>query len=207
MITNYTELKAAVSNYLNRDDLESEVPMFIALAEAQFNRVIRTNEMIARVTAQADKQYLEFPPFFLEALNLQLNANPPHRLKYESPENLDFIRERVFYGRAGLPRHFTIVGQTIELCPTPDQVKDIEIAYFKKIPSLTDQAPTNWLLSSHPDVYLYGALTQSAPFLREDARIQVWNSLAERAINELRVANDRQRHNGSTMKARARAYR
>ena len=42
--------------------------------------------------------------------------------------------------------------------------------------ALTDLAPTNWLLTKHPDVYLYGALLESAPYTKEDERINVWGA-------------------------------
>ena len=37
-ITTYAELKTAVGDWLNRSDLDSVIPNFISLAEAQFNR-------------------------------------------------------------------------------------------------------------------------------------------------------------------------
>jgi hypothetical protein len=32
----------------------------------------------------------------------------------------------------------------------------------------------NWLLTLAPDLYLYGALLESAPYIKEDGRIQTW---------------------------------
>jgi len=40
-ITTYSELKTAVADWLNRSDLTSAIPNFIALAEAQMSRQIR----------------------------------------------------------------------------------------------------------------------------------------------------------------------
>ena len=41
-ISNYTELKTAVANWLDRDDLTDRIPEFIALAESRFNRLLRS---------------------------------------------------------------------------------------------------------------------------------------------------------------------
>ena len=44
-ISNYTELKTAVANWLDRDDLTDRIPEFIALAESRFNRLLRIRAM------------------------------------------------------------------------------------------------------------------------------------------------------------------
>ena len=44
---------------------------------------------------------------------------------------------------------------------------------------------TNWLLTLAPDIYLYGALLESAPYIKEDARIQTWGLGFKTALDEL----------------------
>ena len=43
-ITNYTELKSSLADWLNRSDLTTVIPDFITLAESQFNREIRNRK-------------------------------------------------------------------------------------------------------------------------------------------------------------------
>jgi len=47
-ITNYTELKAGVADWLNREDLTAQIPDFITFAEARLNRTLRVREMLTR---------------------------------------------------------------------------------------------------------------------------------------------------------------
>ena len=42
MINDYASLQQAIANELARADLTSAIPTFIQLAEADFNRVLRT---------------------------------------------------------------------------------------------------------------------------------------------------------------------
>ncbi|MGA0985124.1 MAG: phage adaptor protein, partial [Burkholderiaceae bacterium] len=56
-IANYSQLKTAVADFLNRDDLTSVVPTFISLAEADMQRKVRHWRMETRSTAQLDTQY------------------------------------------------------------------------------------------------------------------------------------------------------
>lgn len=52
-ITTYTELKSAIADFLNRDDLETVAPTFIALAEADINRRLRHWRMEKRAITHA----------------------------------------------------------------------------------------------------------------------------------------------------------
>ncbi len=45
-LTTYNELKTSVGDWLNRTDLTTVIPDFIALAEAQIERQLRTRQMI-----------------------------------------------------------------------------------------------------------------------------------------------------------------
>jgi hypothetical protein len=82
------------------------------------------------------------------------------------------------------PLFFTIFGSEIELCPTPDQDYTVEMVYRQNLPALASNS-TNWLLTLAPDLYLYGALLESAPYIKEDARIQTWGLGFTSALNDV----------------------
>ena len=81
-ITNYTELKSSLADWLNRSDLTSRIPEFISLAEAAFNRNLRTRDMLSRSTTSTNAQYVALPSDFLEMLNVELPSYVwrPYRL-------------------------------------------------------------------------------------------------------------------------------
>jgi hypothetical protein len=91
-LTTYTELKASVADWLNRTDLTSVVPDFIALAEAQIERTLRTRQMIVRATASIDTEYSAVPADFLETKSIKLNTNPVTALTFESIDALDSLK-------------------------------------------------------------------------------------------------------------------
>ena len=94
-------------------------------------------------------------------------------------------------------------GATLMVAPTPDGTYPVKFEYVATVPSLTTAAPTNWLLTKHPDVYLYGSLKASAPYLRDDPRVQMWGNELEQAIEEARLATDREKY-GNTLVMRPR---
>ena len=79
------------------------------------------------------------------------------------------------------PGFYTVDGQVLRLAPTGT----VTIRLTKSFCPLSASVPYNWLLREHPDVYLYGALLQAAPFLRDDERIPVWRSFFIDAINSI----------------------
>ncbi len=55
-------------------------------------------------------------------------------------------------------------------------------------------------------MYLYGALVQSAPYLKDDARIATWADLLQRGLDDFRVDDERAEFSGSTLRVRARGF-
>lgn len=203
-ITTYAELKSAIADWLNRDDLDAVIPSFIALAESQFNRSIRHRKMVTRSDATLDTPYFAVPADWLENIRFQLNTNPITPLLYVTPEQA--AEERLTYSAARQPLMFTMIGEQFQIVPEPDGSYDSELLYYAKIPALSDVNTTNWLLTESPDVYLYGALVQSAPYLKEDDRIGTWAGLYQRFVDDMMLADERARIGSSKLKARIRTF-
>ena len=204
-LTTYTELKASVADWLNRTDLTTEIPDFISLAEAQMERTLRTRQMLTRTTLTVDSEFETTPADFLEVRALKLTStNPDTPLSFMTMDSLDDEATRETGG--GRPKFFGVVGTEFRFVPTPDAAYTAEIVYFANLNKLSSSVATNFLLTSSPDAYLYGALLQAAPYLQDDARIQVWATLYERALNDLQVADDRGSTTGGKLITRAKTF-
>lgn len=199
-LSTYAELKTAIQTWLGRPgDTTLALADFIALCEARVSRDLRVRAMEERVTATVSTQYVALPPGFLEMRNFQLNTNPVTSLSLMSPEQIDSINAG---SESGRPRVYAIIGNEIQLAPTPDAEYEAEMTYWKRITPLSDAAPTNWLLENAPDVYLFGALAESAPFLGEDGRYALWDAKYKEGISRLQRADDRGKWSGSVMQVR-----
>jgi len=204
-LTTYTELKASVADWLNRTDLTTEIPDFISLAEAQMERTLRTRQMLTRTTLTVDSEFETTPADFLEVRALKLTStNPDTPLSFMTMDSLDDEATRETGG--GRPKFFGVVGTEFRFVPTPDAAYTAEIVYFANLNKLSSSVATNFLLTSSPDAYLYGSLLQAAPYLQDDARIQVWATLYERALNDLQVADDRGSTTGGKLITRAKTF-
>lgn len=193
-ITNYIELQTAVAEYLARENdtgLIARIPTFVQLAEAKFNRELFTRQMETRSTLvidinSAEPQYISLPSDFQSMRRLLKSGTgitgKPH-IEFKSNAGLDDYRVLIDDVSAA-PEYFTIVGDEIELAPTPDIAYTVEMVYRRVIPPLETNV-TNWLLTAAPDLYLYGALLESAPYMKEDGRIQVWGLGFKTALDGL----------------------
>jgi hypothetical protein len=88
--------------------------------------------------------------------------------------------------------------------PIADSSYTAELVYYAKLSKLSDSNTTNWLLTAAPDIYLYGALMQAAPYLKDDARIGTWSQMYLTALQDLQTADDRGSTSGGALVARAR---
>ena len=198
-ISNYGELKTAVANWMDRDDLTARIPEFIALAEARFNRVLRIRAMESKQTAStvAGQQNLALPTNYIQMRNVQMNTSPVTPMQYVTPE----IFDRLYGGSAtGTPKFYSIIANELQLGPTPDTVQTIEMLFYKKFDPLSADGDTNWVLTNAPDVYLYGALLEAEPFIMNDSRVQLWATAFQTAIGDIQEQDNKDRHSGSALR-------
>ena len=191
-IVDITSLQAAVTEYLARDQdttLIARIPTFIQLAEAKVNRQLFVRQMEQRSTAvinttSSEPEFISLPADFQSMRRVRLSSvTGKPCLEFKSGTQMDEYRFGIS-DVAAQPRYFTVFGDEIELAPTPDQNYTVEMIYRMSIPSLGANA-ANWLLALAPDLYLYGALLESAPYIKEDGRIQTWGLGFTSALNDL----------------------
>jgi len=193
-LANYTDLKASVADFLNRSDLTSVIPDFVTMAEAEFNRTLRVREMSVRTQGPIDSQYVKLPDDFLGMRNIELMTDPVTPLEYKNLQNLDIHRRN---DKTGKPLYYSIVQNSIEFAPIPDETYTLEIVYYQKVPTLSSNT-TNWLLDNHPDAYLYGTLQHSAPYLQSDERVGVWAGKYQQVIEQITTSDEKAKFSGST---------
>ena len=203
-LANYSDLKASLADFLNRDDLTSVIPDFIALAETQMQREVRHHKMVERAEGEVDTRYSAFPADYLESIRFHVNDDRSSIIELVSLT--DMLRYRNENSATGKPRYYAISGENFEVYPSPDTTYSTELMYYRTLPSLSDSNTTNWLLTNYPDAYLYGSLSQSAPYLKDDERLAVWAGVYSTAVASINNESHRIRNAGSGLKLKIRSY-
>lgn len=194
-LSTYTELKASIANWLNRSDLTDEISDdFIKLCEADFNAKLRIRQMeqIDAITINAET--ITVPTGFIAARSLYiLSGSTKYHLEYISPANLFKTKGA---STAGLPRVYTIESdngtESFRFAPSPDTSYTGYLQYYKAFNSLSSNTASNYILSAHPGIYLYGSLYHASNFLGgiEPNQQQQWLGLYQ-AYLERCENNDR----------------
>ena len=201
----YSELKTNIANFLNRSDLTNQLDFFIDATEAEFNRRLRVKDMIKRATATADAQYISLPTDWLEAINVQIDGNNFSPLFQQSIESLDIYRKSVD-NVTNQPIYYALVDNTIELAPTPDSNYTLQLTYYGTIDALSDTNTSNFISTSYPDAYLYGALKHASIYLMEDDRAALFSSQFEKALEEMRMEQEKAEFGKGSLMQRRRTY-
>lgn len=197
-LTDYSSLKTSVASYLARSDLTDQIPDFIRLAEERLARDLRTRKMlvVARADTTASDSTVGLPTDFLEMRDMHLRTTPIQSLTYRSP-NAFYAGSRTT--DSGKPIDYTILASEIQFAPVPDTAYSVQMLYYAKPQYLSDTNITNAFLANYPDALLYAALGEAEPYLMNDARLQTWAALYDRAITAINTSDQSSEYGGQPM--------
>lgn len=150
-IADYSDLVGSVTEYSGRDDFAHMIPRFISFLENKLNRRLRVGPMEQIATLQTDTSgaadlpadYLEMREF-VNSVGKPLEARPITAL------------DDTYRFMSGTPMGYAIIGSVLYVIPVAEA--EFLMTYYEKIPALTVTNTTNWLLTNHPQIYLYGVL-------------------------------------------------
>lgn len=183
-IANYTDLQSAVADYLARADLTTRIPDFITLAEAHFNRELRTLEMLNAATPTLSSGTALLPTDFLEWQIVNWSGVRTRDLKYVEPDSEQW---RFRYRPNGDPSMFTLLPTAIIIRPIATGT--LTVVYYQKIPPLASNT-TNWLLTKCPDLYVYRSLAEAYIYQKNDKLSGEFIALANAEVQKAIGAAD-----------------
>ena len=181
-ITTYSGLVTSAGEWLNRSDLVLKVPLFIQMVEERLSRILRCPEMEEEATIVTDAERIDLPTDFRQARALYLDTDPRQELEAVT---LGTLRTKYAQQITGKPECYAISGGEIVLGPAPDDEYNAILTYYQDIPALSTDLETNWVISKHPSLYLYGTLLQAEFFGWNDERLPLIKAAWDEAIGEL----------------------
>jgi len=190
-ISTYTELQTAVANWGNRSDLTTVIPDFITLAEAEFNRRLKTSYQEERTTVTVTAHAVSLPMDFASIRSL---TDRYGELDYLTPGQFEpFEREN------DIVRFYTVVAEGIR---TMTDATELTLVYYAKVPALEDNS-TNWLLTNHPDLYLFRTMQEFCDYVYDTPGMAKWKAKTESVYREIASA-DAARKYGAQLNVRVR---
>lgn len=181
-VTTYSGLITSTGLWLERSDLQLLIPDFITLVEERLNRILRVPEMEEVTTLTTDGERIELPTDLRQIRNVYLDTDPRQELE---PVSLGTLRTKYAVQATGKPECYAVSGSELVLGPAPDDEYDLILTYFQDIPALSPTNETNWLITKHPSIYLFGVLLQAELYGWNDERLPMIKGGWDEAIDEL----------------------
>ncbi len=231
-ITNYGDLKHEIAKWLNREDdadIDDRAAMFVSLAEARIRRDQVWFELVYSLATGGPLTCTDNPtPLPLRVKELREMWASTSTWKHPiTIVTMAQLRQLAASNRdtPGVPTHAALlaqsdqwlgtVGSDIEdtqlyLWPTPTTTDGEPFAVdfsfiYDPIPlgaNVSGDADTQFLLTRHPDLYLYGALVESAPYYQHDDRLPLWEQRYQAAVTSVNIERERAKFSGSPKRVR-----
>lgn len=191
----FTSLQSDIRNYLERGGatdpiVYEQIPRLITLAERRIARELKIQgfQRVVNTTMQSGVAVYPKPDRWRDTISINIGTganNNTHTPVFA--RSYEYIRQYwpnetqtdqpLFY--ADYNYNFWIFG------PTPDADYPMEVLYYELPPLLDEVTQTNWLSEYAPNLLLYGSLVEATPFVKDDQRVQLWQSYYDRSLAAL----------------------
>ena len=172
----YAQLKQAIQDYTENDETSfvTNLPIFIRAAEERIFKNVQLSLFRKNSTASASSgnQYLAAPGDFLAPFSLSYtdSAGDKNFLLFKDVNYLqDLNADPTDTGEPRFYAQFDV--DYFWLAPTPDDDYAVELHYYYRPDSLTNQAEsgTTWLSENAPMAMLYGSLIDAYTYMKGEA--------------------------------------
>jgi hypothetical protein len=189
----FTTLKQDVQRYLERGNtlasdpiVFEQIPRLINLAERRIARELKVEGFINVVTGtlSAGQSVYPKPDRWRDTVSINIGTGATgNDRKILFSRVYEYLRS---YWPNALETDTPLFYSDYDyshwlLAPTPDAAYPFEILYYELPPLLDESVQTNWITEYAPQLLLYGTLVEATPFLKNDERIPVWQSMYDRA--------------------------
>lgn len=181
-LSTYSDMQTALASWLDGSDFSGRETDFIALTEDEINARLATGieqgrkirPMMQSDPLTIDAEYVDMPDGeTVSVISIEVEGlDRPWIVKHISAESLVAMRMGQEEERSSIlaeiganpPRYYALVGDQLRFFPEPETSFTAVIQRYVKIPALSDDVTSNWVLASHRNAYLYGALAQAEMF-------------------------------------------
>ena len=191
----FTSLQSDIRNYLERGGatdpiVYEQIPRLITLAERRISRELKIQgfQTVVNSTMQASVAVYPKPDRWRDTISINYGTGTGNNV--HTPvfaRSYEYIRQ--YWPNetlAGAPKFYADYDYKHWIfAPTPAAAYPLEVLYYELPPLLDDNNQTNWLSEFAPNILLYGSLVEATPFVKDDQRVQLWQSYYDRSLAAL----------------------
>lgn len=191
-LTSYANLKTEITTWLDRADLSTAADTFIDLAESRIYRELKIRQMETALNITISSGVAAIPTGYMELRYAYVDTDPAVQLSMQTPEWV--IEKYPTRSSDGKPKYMARDGTNFIFGPYPDSGYTIKGSFFKKLAPLSGSNTSNWLTNDAPELILFGALVESAPFIGDDERYPLWEQRYQQAKRNVEREYGFERH-------------
>jgi len=190
-VMTYDSLTSTVLQYLERRDaaVVEAIPTFITLCEFEIAQYIKTLGQMEVVdsTMNIGNPVIAKPARWRKTVSMTLsNGGEKQPILLRKLEYLNAYAQDVT--ATGTPLYYADYDfEHWIVAPTPNQAYSFEALCYTRLQPLSSAYQTNWLTQNAPNAMLFGTLKQTAPFLKNDARLALWKQMFDEALAALKT--------------------
>lgn len=190
-VMTYDSLTSTVLQYLERRDaaVVEAIPTFITLCEFEIAQYIKTlGQMeVVDATMNIGNPVIAKPARWRKTVSMTLsNDGQKEPVLVRKLEYLNSYSQDVT--ATGMPLYYADYDYDHWIvAPTPDKAYPFEALCYTRLQPLSQANQTNWLTQNAPNAMLFGTLKQTAPFLKNDARLALWKQMFDEALAALKT--------------------
>lgn len=190
-VMTYDSLTSTVLQYLERSDaaVVEAIPTFITLCEFEIAQYIKTLGQMEVVDANMNigNPVIAKPARWRKTVSMTLSKSGLKQpILLRKLEYLNAYAQDVT--ATGTPLYYADYDfEHWIVAPTPDQAYAFEALCYTRLQPLSSAYQTNWLTQNAPNAMLFGTLKQTAPFLKNDARMALWKQMFDEALAALKT--------------------
>lgn len=202
--SNYADYRNKVQVALDGDDISTSdlsvdvLDLIIAAGEARIYRDLRSSTQDTALSLTISSNVATLPSDFIEL------RGAPYVVSFGVADYLpwEVMQNQIQLGAdtATSPFYYSSEGDTLIFYPVLASGVVVKGRYYKQFADIS--TGLNAFFTRHPDVFLYAALSSSAPFLGELTRLPIWEQTYTSLVQSANEQERRRMSRGSKLQTR-----
>lgn len=213
-MNSYAALLEAVQSFAVRPDTKfaNQFPNFMTLAEARIynggSALEPSNPLRARVMDVTSTIAMTDGSGTIADPETVLDIQKIYRATDKTIGGLEYMQPQSFEAYAatytsGNPKRYTIEGSTLRVAPS--YTGNLTLGYWKRFPAVTVTAPTNDVLTAHPEVWFHALMFEAYKWMQDAQKAAGYLSQLQGSIDGANRVSESMRMPGNLRMRPARA--
>jgi len=183
-MSDYTTMITDIISWTDHNEITTAVASsLIRYAEKRVYRHARVRSMEATLSVTISSGAAALPADFIALKSVRVAGSPDRPLRIIDDEQL--LRLYPTRSSEAKPQFTAVEGSNLIFGPYPDSTYTVKGMYYKRLTALSGSNTSNDFTQDFSDALFFASLAEAEPFLKNDPRVPLWESKAQRALNEI----------------------